>query len=59
MEEPDLAHFVRTNHERLIEEFRDSDRRRIRLNRVRVLQLHGQRVIQAFNDYLEQEILVR
>lgn len=59
LHEPNLAHFVRDNHERLIEEFRDSDRRRILLNRERVLHQHGQRAIQAFNDYPDQEALVR
>ncbi len=59
LHEPDLAHFVRDNHERLIEEFRDSDRHRILMNRERVLHQHGQRAIQAFNEYPDQEALIR
>lgn len=58
-QEAGLATFTRSNHERIIQEFGQSDRRRIELNRARVTRAHAQRAVNILNKYPQQESLVR
>jgi very-short-patch-repair endonuclease len=54
-----LASFNGRTHEQLINEFVQLDRERVRLAADRVRRVHGERAIQAMNQYFDQANLVR
>ncbi len=57
--DPALASFNGRTHEQVIEEFKRSDRERVRLAAQRVRRLHAERAVEAMNRYFDQADLVR
>jgi very-short-patch-repair endonuclease len=58
-ETPELLSFNGSNHEQLIQEFRNLDQERLQFAIQRVSRAHGERVIAAMNEYPDQAGLVR